>query len=36
MGQRGLPRRDITFMYVTWTLATLASPATAWRPPSGS
>jgi hypothetical protein len=24
MGQRGLPRRDITFMYVTWTLATLA------------
>ena len=24
MGQHGLPRRDITFMYVTWTLATLA------------
>ena len=24
MGQRGLPRRDITFMYVVWTLATLA------------
>jgi MFS family permease len=24
MGQRGLPRRDITFMYVAWTLATLA------------
>ena len=24
LGQRGLPRRDITFMYVTWTLATLA------------
>jgi DHA3 family tetracycline resistance protein-like MFS transporter len=24
IGQRGLPRRDITFMYVTWTLATLA------------
>lgn len=24
MGQRGLPRRDITFMYVTWTLATFA------------
>jgi DHA3 family tetracycline resistance protein-like MFS transporter len=24
MGQRGLPRRHITFMYVTWTLATLA------------
>jgi MFS family permease len=24
MGQRGLPRREITFMYVTWTLATLA------------
>jgi DHA3 family tetracycline resistance protein-like MFS transporter len=24
VGQRGLPRRDITFMYVTWTLATLA------------
>jgi MFS family permease len=24
MGQRGLPRRDITFMYVTWTLATVA------------
>jgi MFS family permease len=24
IGQRGLPRRDITFMYVTWTLATVA------------
>ncbi|MGN6380131.1 MAG: MFS transporter [Gaiellales bacterium] len=24
MGQRGHPRRDITFMYVVWTLATLA------------
>jgi DHA3 family tetracycline resistance protein-like MFS transporter len=24
MGQRGIPRRDITFMYVAWTLATLA------------
>jgi MFS family permease len=24
LGQRGLPRRDITFMYVVWTLATLA------------
>jgi MFS family permease len=24
VGQRGLPRRDITFMYVAWTLATLA------------
>jgi transmembrane secretion effector len=24
MGQRELPRRDITFMYVTWTLATVA------------
>jgi MFS family permease len=24
MGQHGTPRRDITFMYVTWTLATLA------------
>lgn len=24
MGQRGLPRRDITFMYVAWTLATFA------------
>jgi MFS family permease len=24
MGQRGHPERDITFMYVTWTLATLA------------
>ena len=24
MGQGGLPRRDITFMYVAWTLATLA------------
>jgi MFS family permease len=24
IGQRGLPRRDITFMYATWTLATLA------------
>jgi DHA3 family tetracycline resistance protein-like MFS transporter len=24
MGQSGLPRRDITFMYVAWTLATLA------------
>ena len=24
MGQRGLPRRDITFMYIAWTLATLA------------
>ena len=24
LGQRGLPRRDITFMYLTWTLATLA------------
>jgi DHA3 family tetracycline resistance protein-like MFS transporter len=23
MGQRGLPRRDITFMYVAWTVATL-------------
>jgi MFS family permease len=24
IGQRGLPRRSITFMYVVWTLATLA------------
>ena len=24
MGQRGIPRRDITFMYAAWTLATLA------------
>ncbi len=24
MGQRGLPRRHVTFMYVAWTLATLA------------
>jgi MFS family permease len=24
MGQRGLPRRDISFMYATWTLATAA------------
>ncbi len=24
MGQRGHPGRDVTFMYVTWTLATLA------------
>ncbi len=24
MGQRDTPRRDITFMYVTWTLATVA------------
>jgi DHA3 family tetracycline resistance protein-like MFS transporter len=24
LGQGGLPRRDITFMYVVWTLATLA------------
>jgi MFS family permease len=24
LGQRGLPRRNITFMYVAWTLATLA------------
>ena len=24
IGQRGLPRRDITFMYLTWTFATLA------------
>jgi DHA3 family tetracycline resistance protein-like MFS transporter len=24
MGQRGQPRRDVTFMYATWTLATLA------------
>jgi len=24
MGQRGHPRRDVTVMYVTWTLATLA------------
>jgi MFS family permease len=24
LGQRGLPRRDITFMYVAWTLATFA------------
>jgi DHA3 family tetracycline resistance protein-like MFS transporter len=24
MGQRGMPRRDITVMYVAWTLATLA------------
>jgi MFS family permease len=24
MGQRGLPRRDTTFMYVAWTLATIA------------
>jgi MFS family permease len=23
MGQRGLPRRDITFMYLAWTVATL-------------
>jgi DHA3 family tetracycline resistance protein-like MFS transporter len=24
VGQRGLPRRDITFMYLAWTLATVA------------
>jgi MFS family permease len=24
VGQRGLPRRQVTFMYVTWSLATLA------------
>ena len=24
IGRRGIPRRDITFMYVVWTLATLA------------
>ena len=24
MGQTGLPRRDITFMYIVWTLATVA------------
>jgi len=24
LGQRGLPRRDITFMYLAWTLATVA------------
>ena len=24
MGQRGMPRRDITFMYATWALATLS------------
>ena len=24
MGQRGHPRRDVTFMYATWTVATLA------------
>jgi MFS family permease len=24
IGQRGVPRRDVTFMYVVWTLATLA------------
>src|SRR4029078_7087813 len=24
MGQRGHPHRDVTFMYVAWTLATLA------------
>jgi len=24
MGHRGLPRRDITFMYIAWTLATVA------------
>jgi DHA3 family tetracycline resistance protein-like MFS transporter len=24
IGQRGLPRRDITFMYLVWTAATLA------------
>lgn len=24
LGQRGLPRRDITFMYLAWTVATLA------------
>jgi hypothetical protein len=24
IGQRGLPRRDITFMYAAWTLATVA------------
>ena len=24
MGQRGIPRRDVTFMYVAWTLATFA------------
>jgi DHA3 family tetracycline resistance protein-like MFS transporter len=24
IGQRGLPRRDITFMYLTWTVATFA------------
>ena len=24
MGQRGHPRRDVTFMYATWTLATLS------------
>ena len=36
MGQRGHPRRDITFMYATWTLATLAVAgyglaATSWQ-----
>ena len=24
MGQRGIPKRDITFMYLAWTLATVA------------
>jgi DHA3 family tetracycline resistance protein-like MFS transporter len=24
LGRRGMPRRDVTFMYVVWTLATLA------------
>lgn len=24
VGQRGIPRRDVTFIYVTWSLATLA------------
>ena len=24
MGQGGLPRREMTFIYVAWTLATLA------------
>src|SRR5689334_1584559 len=24
MGQRGIPRRDVTFMFVVWTLATFA------------
>ena len=27
MGQRGHPRRDVTFMYAVWTLATLAVAA---------